>query len=200
MAFELPTLPYSTTALAGERHVPGNPGAASRQAPSGLCHGAERLRREERRRCRASRSTRSSSCRTASADLAPVFNNAGQHWNHILFWQCMSPTGGKHSRQAGEEDHRRLRRRGAVQGRVQGRRRRPVRLRLGLAGARLRRQAEGDARRRTAPTRWPPARARCCSAATCGSTATTSTSATAARTTCRTGSTSSRTTNTPRRS
>ena len=29
-----------------------------------------------------------------AADKAPVFNNAGQHWNHILFWQCMSPTGG----------------------------------------------------------------------------------------------------------
>ena len=28
------------------------------------------------------------------ADLAGVFNNAGQHWNHILFWQCMSPSGG----------------------------------------------------------------------------------------------------------
>jgi Fe-Mn family superoxide dismutase len=27
--------------------------------------------------------------------MAPVFNNAGQHWNHILFWQNMSPTGGK---------------------------------------------------------------------------------------------------------
>ena len=27
-------------------------------------------------------------------DMAPVFNNAGQHWNHILFWQAMSPTGG----------------------------------------------------------------------------------------------------------
>ena len=26
--------------------------------------------------------------------MAPVFNNAGQHWNHILFWQNMSPTGG----------------------------------------------------------------------------------------------------------
>ena len=26
--------------------------------------------------------------------MAGVFNNAGQHWNHILFWQCMSPTGG----------------------------------------------------------------------------------------------------------
>jgi superoxide dismutase, Fe-Mn family len=29
------------------------------------------------------------------ADQAPVFNNAGQHWNHILFWQALSPTGGK---------------------------------------------------------------------------------------------------------
>jgi Fe-Mn family superoxide dismutase len=27
-------------------------------------------------------------------DMAPVFNNAGQHWNHILFWQCMSPSSG----------------------------------------------------------------------------------------------------------
>ena len=25
---------------------------------------------------------------------APVFNNAGQHWNHILFWQHLSPKGG----------------------------------------------------------------------------------------------------------
>jgi superoxide dismutase, Fe-Mn family len=29
------------------------------------------------------------------ADMAPVFNNAGQHWNHILFWQCMNPNGGR---------------------------------------------------------------------------------------------------------
>ena len=29
-----------------------------------------------------------------AADKAPVFNNAGQHWNHIIFWQCMSPNGG----------------------------------------------------------------------------------------------------------
>ena len=27
-------------------------------------------------------------------DLAGVFNNAGQHWNHNLFWQCMKPNGG----------------------------------------------------------------------------------------------------------
>jgi Fe-Mn family superoxide dismutase len=25
---------------------------------------------------------------------AGIFNNAGQHWNHILFWQCMKPNGG----------------------------------------------------------------------------------------------------------
>ena len=23
-----------------------------------------------------------------------IFNNAGQHYNHILFWQCMRPSGG----------------------------------------------------------------------------------------------------------
>ena len=27
-------------------------------------------------------------------DLVPVFNNAGQHWNHSLFWNCLSPEGG----------------------------------------------------------------------------------------------------------
>jgi superoxide dismutase, Fe-Mn family len=28
-------------------------------------------------------------------DKAPVFNNAGQDWNHNLFWPMMSPNGGK---------------------------------------------------------------------------------------------------------
>ena len=27
-------------------------------------------------------------------ELAPVFNNAGQDWNHIIFWQNLSPNGG----------------------------------------------------------------------------------------------------------
>ena len=27
-------------------------------------------------------------------DKAKIFNNASQHWNHILFWQCMKPKGG----------------------------------------------------------------------------------------------------------
>ena len=28
------------------------------------------------------------------SDLAAVFNNAGQHWNHSLFWNSLSPNGG----------------------------------------------------------------------------------------------------------
>ena len=28
------------------------------------------------------------------ASMAGIFNNAGQHWNHILFWKCMKPKGG----------------------------------------------------------------------------------------------------------
>jgi superoxide dismutase, Fe-Mn family len=27
-------------------------------------------------------------------DLTPVFNNAGQHWNHSFFWNSLSPAGG----------------------------------------------------------------------------------------------------------
>ena len=28
------------------------------------------------------------------AKQAPLFNNAGQHWNHSFFWRCMKPNGG----------------------------------------------------------------------------------------------------------
>jgi alpha-1,6-mannosyltransferase len=28
------------------------------------------------------------------ADLVPVFNNSGQHWNHSFFWNSLSPKGG----------------------------------------------------------------------------------------------------------
>ena len=28
------------------------------------------------------------------SSMAGIFNNAGQHWNHIRFWQCMKPNGG----------------------------------------------------------------------------------------------------------
>jgi len=28
------------------------------------------------------------------ADKKKIFNNAGQHWNHSFFWNCLSPKGG----------------------------------------------------------------------------------------------------------
>ena len=28
------------------------------------------------------------------SSMTGIFNNARQHWNHILFWQCMKPNGG----------------------------------------------------------------------------------------------------------
>ena len=31
---------------------------------------------------------------SGGADMQPVLNQAGQHYNHILFWQVMSPNGG----------------------------------------------------------------------------------------------------------
>ena len=44
--------------------------------------------------------------RHGKADMAPVFNNAGQHWNHILFWENMCADRRQDPRQAGGEDHR----------------------------------------------------------------------------------------------
>ena len=29
-----------------------------------------------------------------NAPAGPIFNNAGQHWNHCQFWQMLSPNGG----------------------------------------------------------------------------------------------------------
>ena len=91
-------------------------------------------------------------------DMAPVFDKCGQHWNHILFWQCMSPNS---SKIPGALEKKMVEDFGDVTkfkdafrtGGV-----RPVRLRLGLADAGLQRQAEGDAFAETAPTRLPPGR------------------------------------------
>jgi Fe-Mn family superoxide dismutase len=94
MAFELPTLPYSKSALAavgmceetlelhhGKHHqayvtalngfVEKNPELQGKSLEEIIKHSYNK------------------------PDMAPVFNNAGQHWNHTLFWPNMSPTGGK---------------------------------------------------------------------------------------------------------
>jgi Fe-Mn family superoxide dismutase len=93
MAFELPALPYSVSALAGrgmcqetlELHhgkhhqayvtalngfVEKNPALAGKSLDEIV-----KLSKDD-------------------ASMAGVFNNAGQHWNHIVFWQAMSPNGG----------------------------------------------------------------------------------------------------------
>jgi Fe-Mn family superoxide dismutase len=91
MAFELPPLPFSTTALA-ER---------------GMCQETLELHHGKHHQAyvtalngfvekdAALQGKSLDEIVTAQAHTpGPVFNNAGQHWNHILFWQNLSPTGG----------------------------------------------------------------------------------------------------------
>jgi Fe-Mn family superoxide dismutase len=93
MAFELPALPYSHSAL----------------AEHGMCQETMELHHDkhhaayvaalngfvEKNAALQGKSLEDIVKSTnGKADQAPVFNNAGQHWNHILFWKAMSPKGG----------------------------------------------------------------------------------------------------------
>ncbi|MFT9060957.1 MAG: superoxide dismutase [Acetobacter orientalis] len=93
MAFELPALPYSYNALAAR----------------GMCQETLELHHDKHHQAYV---TALNNFVDAKPELqgksldeiilavkgdsaqAPVFNNAGQHWNHILFWQNLSATGG----------------------------------------------------------------------------------------------------------
>ncbi len=92
MAFELPPLPFPTTALAG----------------AGMCQETLELHHGKHHQAYVTALNgfveKDPSLQGKSLDEivtsqantpGPVFNNAGQHWNHILFWQNLSPTGGK---------------------------------------------------------------------------------------------------------
>ena len=93
MAFELPTLPFSTSALAErgmcqetlELHH-GKHHQAYVTALNGFVEKNEALQGKSLEEI--------VTFTNGKADMASVFNNAGQHWNHILFWQNLSPTGG----------------------------------------------------------------------------------------------------------
>jgi superoxide dismutase, Fe-Mn family len=93
MAFELPNLPYSHNALAGrgmcqetlELHH-GKHHQAYVTALNGFVEKDPQLQGKSLDDI--------VKLSHGKADMAGVFNNAGQHWNHILFWQCMSPSGG----------------------------------------------------------------------------------------------------------
>jgi superoxide dismutase, Fe-Mn family len=94
MAFELPPLPYAYSALIDrgmsqetlELHH-GKHHQAYVTALNGLVELNEKIQGlslEDLIRLADGRT-----------DLAPVFANAGQHWNHIHFWNALSPTGGR---------------------------------------------------------------------------------------------------------
>jgi superoxide dismutase, Fe-Mn family len=88
MPFELPPLPYSKDALAPHMSEQtlnfhyGKHHQAYVTTLNGLVEGTEHERRplEE--------------IILAAEPATPLFNNAGQNWNHNFFWHCMTPGGG----------------------------------------------------------------------------------------------------------
>ena len=93
MAFTLPALPYTTSALAAK----------------GMCQETLELHHGKHHQAYVTALNgfveKDAALQGKSLDdivkmshnnaaMAGVFNNAGQHWNHILFWQNMSATGG----------------------------------------------------------------------------------------------------------
>lgn len=93
MAFELPPLPYSAHAL----------------ADAGMCHETLELHHGKHHQAYVTMlnkvvdatpeleglSLEEVIFKTADEpDVAVAFNNAGQHWNHIHFWNALSPRGG----------------------------------------------------------------------------------------------------------
>ncbi|WP_026438776.1 superoxide dismutase [Acidocella facilis] len=94
MAFELPSLPYSTNALAE---------AGMCQETLELHHGKHHQAYvtalngfvEKNADLQGKSLEEIVKLSYNKPDMAPVFNNAGQHWNHILFWENLAPTGGK---------------------------------------------------------------------------------------------------------
>ena len=94
MAFELPSLPFTTSALAE---------AGMCQETLELHHGKHHQAYvtalngfvEKNADLQGKSLDEIVKLSHNKADMAPVFNNAGQHWNHILFWENLSPTGGK---------------------------------------------------------------------------------------------------------
>ena len=94
MAFSLPPLPYATGALAAtgmcqetlELHH-GKHHNAYVTALNGLV--------ESKGLAGKSLETICAEAGKAGADGLPVLNQAGQHWNHCLFWQVMAPGGAR---------------------------------------------------------------------------------------------------------
>ena len=112
---------------------------------------------------------------------AGLFNNAGQHYNHLHFWQWMKPNGGG-DKIPGNLEKKIIADLGSVAKMKEDFIQAGVtQFGSGWSGSRSRTARSSSPRRRTAKTRWCTAASRSW-AATCGSTPTTSTTATGGRT------------------
>ena len=96
MAFTLPPLPYAADALAGQKMCQetlelhhDKHHQAYVTALNGLV--------ESKNLAGKSLEDIVAEAGKQGADGLPVLNQAGQHWNHCLFWQVMSPKGGGES-------------------------------------------------------------------------------------------------------
>ena len=91
MSFELPSLPYANDALAPYMSAETLDFHHGKHHQTYVTNLNNLLKDNELQDASLEDIVVKSSKDTS---MAGIFNNAGQHWNHILFWQCMKPNGG----------------------------------------------------------------------------------------------------------
>tara|TARA_B100000575_G_C23020472_1_gene587627 strand:+ start:31 stop:624 length:594 start_codon:yes stop_codon:yes gene_type:complete len=91
MSFELPSLPYANDALAPYMSAETLDFHHGKHHQTYVTNLNNLLKDNELQNASLEDVVVKSSKDTS---MAGIFNNAGQHWNHILFWQCMKPNGG----------------------------------------------------------------------------------------------------------
>ena len=91
MSFELPSLPYANDALAPYMSSETLDFHHGKHHQTYVTNLNNLLKDNELQGASLEDIVVKSSKDTSTAG---IFNNAGQHWNHILFWQCMKPNGG----------------------------------------------------------------------------------------------------------
>ena len=91
MSFELPSLPYANDALAPYMSAETLDFHHGKHHQTYVTNLNNLLKENELQGASLEDIVVKSSKDTS---MAGIFNNAGQHWNHILFWQCMKPNGG----------------------------------------------------------------------------------------------------------
>ena len=91
MSFELPSLPYANDALAPYMSAETLDFHHGKHHQTYVTNLNNLLKDNELQSASLEDIVVKSSKDTS---MAGIFNNAGQNWNHILFWQCMKPNGG----------------------------------------------------------------------------------------------------------